>query len=105
MIFVGHAFCSLRAPIYHIDLGVVHACVAIRVVQDNEDAVAFGLTFARILERVILGDTVPHAITSVQQLLHHGTGNPNDAFFAHGSGVLSLLAMPCLPPFVTARTL
>ena len=28
---------------------------AIRVVQDNEDAVAFGLAFARILEAVILG--------------------------------------------------
>ena len=65
----------------------MHACAAIRVVQDNDDAVAFGLTFARILERVILGDTVANAIASVQQLLHHGTGNPNDAFFAHGARV------------------
>lgn len=29
---------------------------AIRIIQDTDEAVAFGMTFARILERVILGD-------------------------------------------------
>jgi len=56
---------------------------AIRLVQDNDDAVAFGLTFARILERVILGDEVSKAIDTVTAVLRKGTGNPNDAFFAH----------------------
>jgi hypothetical protein len=58
---------------------------AIRVVQDNDDAVAFGMTFARILERVILGDSAEQAIATVTQLLKvNGTGNTNDRFFAHG---------------------
>ena len=57
---------------------------AIRVVQDNDDAVAFGMTFARILERVILGDTPDEAIKTVAKLLKvNGTGNTNDRFFAH----------------------
>jgi len=57
---------------------------AIRIVQDNDDAVAFGLTFARILERVILGDSVVTAIRSVAATLRNGTGNPNDGWLAHG---------------------
>lgn len=57
---------------------------AIRVVQDNPDAVAFGMTFARILERVILGDSIDAAVSKVIDILEHGTGNPNDRFFAHG---------------------
>lgn len=69
---------------------------AIRVVQDNDDAVAFGLTFARILERVILGDSVADAIARVQQLLHLGTGNCNDAFFAHGIHMVGLGGSPSL---------
>ena len=57
---------------------------AIRVVQDNDDAVAFGMTFARMLEQVILGETVEAAIANVTAVLRGGTGNPNDRFFAHG---------------------
>ena len=71
---------------------------AIRVVQDNDDAVAFGMTYARILERVILGDSPEEAITAVAQLLkNNGTGNTNDRFFAHG---LSKMAeWRARPPF------
>ena len=55
---------------------------AIRIVQDNDDAVAFGMTFARMLERVILGSTVEDAILGVAELLRtNGTGNPNDRWF------------------------
>lgn len=57
---------------------------AIRIVQDNDDAVAFGLTFARILERVILGDSIVDAVRVTAATLRAGTGNPNDAWFAHG---------------------
>lgn len=57
---------------------------AIRIVQDNDDAVAFGLTFARILERVILGDAIVDAVKVTAATLRAGTGNPNDAWFAHG---------------------
>lgn len=57
---------------------------AIRVVQNNDDAVAFGLTFARMLEAVILGASVPEAIATVTSVLGNGTGNRNDAFFSHG---------------------
>jgi hypothetical protein len=57
---------------------------AIRVVQDNDDAVAFGLLFARMLERVILGDSVLEAIRATAATLHAGTGSPDDAWLAHG---------------------
>eukprot|EP00729_Bicosta_minor_P016179 gene16179-29351_t len=57
---------------------------AIRIIQDTDEAVAFGMTFARILERVILGDGIQQAIVNVTETLKAGTGNRNDAFFAHG---------------------
>lgn len=71
---------------------------AIRVVQDNEDAVAFGLTFARILERVILGDVVSSAIDEVRRVLAEGVvDNRNNAFFAHGLGKMQEWSQR--PPF------
>lgn len=52
---------------------------AIRIVQDNENAVAFGMTFARILEQVVLGRSVVHAIHNVSRILAADTaGNPNN---------------------------
>ena len=58
---------------------------AIRVVQDNDDAVAFGMTFAHMLEHVILGGSVRDAIDTTQQYLDsHWTTNPNFRWFAHG---------------------
>lgn len=57
---------------------------AIRVVQDNDEAVAFGLTYARMLESVIMGGGVGDAILAVADVLGNGTGNRNDRFFAHG---------------------
>ena len=63
---------------------------AIRVVQDNDDAVAFGMTFARMLEKVILGTPVDRAILEVAELLRtNGTGNPNDRWFGHALGKMN----------------
>ncbi|KAH8083974.1 ADP-ribosylglycohydrolase [Aureococcus anophagefferens] len=70
---------------------------AIRVVQDNDDAVAFGLAFARILEAVILGSTVDDAVRDVREALARGTGNRNDAFFARGLAKMD--AWRARPPF------
>jgi ADP-ribosylglycohydrolase len=69
----------------------------IRVVQNNQDAVAFGLTFARLLERVILGDSVPDAITNVSKALASDYSNPNYPFFSHALAKMS--AWSLRPPF------
>ena len=72
--------------------------LAIRVVQDNDDAVAFGMTFARILEAVILGSSIEDAIETVAALLGgKGTGNRNDRFFSHGLKKMKQWA--ARPPF------
>lgn len=57
---------------------------AIRVVQDNDEAVAFGLLYARILEKVILGSTIVDAIRETATTLKTGTTNPNDPWLGHG---------------------
>ena len=72
--------------------------LAIRVVQDNDDAVAFGMTFARILEAVILGSSIGDAIDDVAALLGgNGTGNTNDRFFSHG--LKKMREWEARPPF------
>ena len=49
-----------------------------RVVQDVDDAVAFGPTFT--LTRVILGDVVAHLISQVKQDLDNGPGTATEKF-------------------------
>jgi hypothetical protein len=62
------------------------------------DAVAFGMVFARLLEKVILGGSVEQAIDDVTALLQGpGTGNTNDRWFGHGLG--KMREWRARPPF------
>eukprot|EP00931_Biecheleriopsis_adriatica_P051246 TRINITY_DN29700_c0_g1_i2.p1 TRINITY_DN29700_c0_g1~~TRINITY_DN29700_c0_g1_i2.p1 ORF type:complete len:379 (+),score=57.63 TRINITY_DN29700_c0_g1_i2:24-1160(+) len=59
----------------------------IRVTQNTDDAVAFGLAGARILSRVIQGDSLVEAVTTVAKTLQDpGRVHPQseDAFLSHG---------------------
>ncbi len=85
---------------------VVCVCAAVFPRKDNDDAVAFGMTFARMLERVlVLGEQPEVSVRAIAQQLKGNTSsggaeakpNPNDRWFAHALGKMD--EWRCRPPF------